>query len=206
MVLQSAGQSRALHQGRQERHQMDAGSPLFALHHAASSATMPFGSSFTPWLTIWPTSCGRWLCRPRWNTGRRRRCVRSWSRSGPRLSAMAGTSRSNWPKSPCPGTRFGKSRGGSMNCDEHPFRRRPGKSTVSKRCERCVRMTENMGKMPSGRRKIAKTSPSDSCGRDAVPLAVGRWYDFPEPSGYLGNVGLTFDDPKAISLRAIMKK
>ena len=31
----------------------------------------------------------------------------------------------NWPKSPCPGTCFGKSCGGSMNCDEDPLRRRP---------------------------------------------------------------------------------
>ena len=27
------------------------------------SATMPSGSSFTPWPTISPTSCGHWLCR-----------------------------------------------------------------------------------------------------------------------------------------------
>ena len=37
---------------------------------AASSATTRFGSSFTPWLTIWPTSCGRWPCRRKWSTGR----------------------------------------------------------------------------------------------------------------------------------------
>ncbi len=28
---------------------------------------------------------------------------------------------------------------------------------------------------------------------DTVPLAVGRWYDFPEFGGYLGNVGQTSD-------------
>ena len=38
--------------------------------HAASSATTRFGSSFTPWPTIWATSCGRLRCRRRWNTGR----------------------------------------------------------------------------------------------------------------------------------------
>ena len=38
--------------------------------HAASSATTRFGSSFTPWLTIWATSCGRLHCQRRWNTGR----------------------------------------------------------------------------------------------------------------------------------------
>ena len=31
-----------------------------------------------------------------------------------------------------------------------------------------------------------------SCGRDAVPLAGERRYDFPEFGGYLGNVGLEF--------------
>ncbi len=30
---------------------------------------------------------------------------------------------------------------------------------------------------------------SAGCGRDAVLLAVERWYDFPEFGGYLGNVG-----------------
>ena len=47
-----------------------------------------------------------------------------------------------------------------------------------------------MGKWPSKRGPISKIRPSDGCGRDAVPLAVGRWYDFPGFVGYLGNVGL----------------
>jgi len=38
--------------------------------HAASSAITRCGSSFTPWPTIWVTSCGRLRCRRRWNTGR----------------------------------------------------------------------------------------------------------------------------------------
>ena len=63
-VLQSPWDSGAVHQGRQIRHQVDPGC------HAASSATTGFGSSFTPWLTIWATSCGRLHCRRRWNTGR----------------------------------------------------------------------------------------------------------------------------------------
>ena len=33
--------------------------------------------------------------------------------------------------------------------------------------------------------------PSDGCGLDAVLMAVERWYDFPEFSGYLENVGLS---------------
>ena len=29
----------------------------------------------------------------------------------------------------------------------------------------------------------------DVCGRDGVLLVVERWYDFPEPGAYMGNVG-----------------
>ena len=52
-------------------------------------------------------------------------------------------------------------------------------------------MAENLGKWPSGRGPISKIRPSDGCGRDAVPLAVGRWYDFHEFGLHLGNVDLT---------------
>ncbi len=38
--------------------------------HVESSATTPSGCSFTPWPTISPTSCGRWLCQRRSSTGR----------------------------------------------------------------------------------------------------------------------------------------
>ena len=38
--------------------------------HVASSATMPFGSSFTPWLQSGQLHEGQWLCRRRWSTGR----------------------------------------------------------------------------------------------------------------------------------------
>jgi hypothetical protein len=41
-------------------------------------------------------------------------------------------------------------------------------------------MAENLGNWPSGREPISKIGPSDGCGRDAVPLAVERWYDFLE--------------------------
>ncbi len=51
-------------------------------------------------------------------------------------------------------------------------------------------MAENLAKWPSKRGPIAKIRPSDGCGRDAVPLAVGRWYDFHEFGCHLGNVGL----------------
>ncbi len=54
-------------------------------------------------------------------------------------------------------------------------------------------MAENMNKWPSKRGPISKIRPSDGCGRDAVPLAVERRYDFPEFGGYLGNVGLGTD-------------
>jgi hypothetical protein len=38
--------------------------------HAGSSATTRSGSSFTPWPTIWATSCGRWPCRKTSRTDR----------------------------------------------------------------------------------------------------------------------------------------
>jgi len=41
-------------------------------------------------------------------------------------------------------------------------------------------MAENQGKWPSKRGPTSKIRPSDGCGRDAVPLAVERWYDFHE--------------------------
>ncbi len=79
-----------------------------------------------------------------------------------------------------------------MICDQDPLRRRPGKSTARrKRQERCVRMARKMTEWPSKRGPISKIRPSDGCGRDAVLLAVERWYDFPEFGGYLGNVGLS---------------
>ena len=36
---------------------------------------------------------------------------------------------------------------------------------------------------------MSKIRPSDGCGKDAVPLAEERRYDFPEFGGYLGNDG-----------------
>ncbi len=54
-------------------------------------------------------------------------------------------------------------------------------------------MAENLGKWPSKREPISKIKPSDGCGRDAVLLAVERWYDFPEFGVYLGNVGLSLE-------------
>ncbi len=51
-------------------------------------------------------------------------------------------------------------------------------------------MADYLDKWPSKRGPISKIRPSDGCGRDAVPLAVERRYDFPESGGYLGNVGL----------------
>ncbi len=51
-------------------------------------------------------------------------------------------------------------------------------------------MAENLGKWPFKRGPISKIRSSDGCEGDAVPLAVVRWYDFPEFGGYLGNVGL----------------
>ncbi len=60
-------------------------------------------------------------------------------------------------------------------------------------------------KWPSKRGPISKIRPSDGCGKNAVPLAVVRRYDFPEIGGYLGNVGLICvaqvahgEDPKVL--------
>jgi len=50
-------------------------------------------------------------------------------------------------------------------------------------------MTTKLAEWASEHRQITKNSPSDGCGRDAVLLAVERWYDFPEFEGYLGTVG-----------------
>ena len=50
-------------------------------------------------------------------------------------------------------------------------------------------MAENRGKWPFKRRPLTKVRPSDGCKGNAVPLAVERWYKFPELRGYLGNVG-----------------
>ncbi len=51
-------------------------------------------------------------------------------------------------------------------------------------------MAEKLVKWPPGREQISKIGPSDGCGRDAVFLAVERWYDFHEFGLHLGNVGL----------------
>jgi hypothetical protein len=39
--------------------------------------------------------------------------------------------------------------------------------------------------MPCQPRNIAAVGASDGCGKDAVPLAVEWWYDFPEFESYL---------------------
>ncbi len=53
-------------------------------------------------------------------------------------------------------------------------------------------MAENQGKWPSNRGLISKIRPSDGCGKDAVPLAVGKSYDFHKFGCHLGNVGLSW--------------
>ena len=74
--------------------------------------------------------------------------------------------------------------------DQDPLWRRPGKSMAGrKRQEGCVRMTENPSQWPSKRGSISEIRPSDGYPRDAIPLAVGRWYDIHEHECHLGNVG-----------------
>ena len=50
-------------------------------------------------------------------------------------------------------------------------------------------MVENGGKWPSKRGPISKIGSPDGCGRDAVPFAVERRYDFRELGCHMGNVG-----------------
>ena len=57
-------------------------------------------------------------------------------------------------------------------------------------------MAGKPGKWPSGRGPISKIRPSDGCGRDTVPLAVGQWYDFHSVGCHLGNVGLNVNETR----------
>jgi len=50
-------------------------------------------------------------------------------------------------------------------------------------------MAENLGTWPSKRGPISKIRLSDGCGREPVPLAVERWYDFHGFGIHLENVG-----------------
>ncbi len=50
-------------------------------------------------------------------------------------------------------------------------------------------MADNLDKWPFERGPISNIRLSDGCGRDAIPLAGERWYEFPEFGGYLENVG-----------------
>ncbi len=50
-------------------------------------------------------------------------------------------------------------------------------------------MARNMAEWHPKHGPITKIMLSDGVKRDTVLLAVGRWYDFPEFGGYLGNVG-----------------
>ena len=77
-----------------------------------------------------------------------------------------------------------------MNCDEDPLRRRPRESTAKrKRQEGCVCMTRKLTVWPFENDQTKKVGPSDGCRGNAVPLAVGKWYDFHEIGWHLGNVG-----------------
>ena len=56
-------------------------------------------------------------------------------------------------------------------------------------------MARKMTEWPSKRGPITKIMPSDGCIGDTVPLAVGKWYDFHEFGWYMGNVGLSRENP-----------
>ena len=50
-------------------------------------------------------------------------------------------------------------------------------------------MVRKVTEWPSHRGPITKIMPSDGCKGDAVPLALGQWYNFHEVGCHLGNVG-----------------
>ncbi len=52
-------------------------------------------------------------------------------------------------------------------------------------------MAGKMTEWPSNSAPITKIMPSDGCEGDAVPLAVGRSYNFHEFGCHLGNLGLS---------------
>jgi len=58
-------------------------------------------------------------------------------------------------------------------------------------------MMKNRAEWASEHGQTTKIRLSEGCGRDAVLLAVERWYDFPEFGGYLGNVGLMHITPRS---------
>ncbi len=77
-----------------------------------------------------------------------------------------------------------------MICDQDPRRRRPGKSTAGKKMTVGVCLNgRKYGQMAFQTRTDLQNQAIGWLRRDAVLLAVERWYDFPEFGGYLGNVG-----------------
>ncbi len=77
-----------------------------------------------------------------------------------------------------------------MICDQDPLRPRLREFDGQVKAAGGVCLDgEKMTEWPAKRVPITKIRPSDGCGRDAVPLAVERWSNFPELGGYLGNVG-----------------
>ncbi len=84
-----------------------------------------------------------------------------------------------------------------MICEQDPLRRRPRKSTARQKTMGEVRLDgEKFGQWPSKRGPIAKIRRSDGCGRNAVPLAVGKQYKLHILGWNLGNVSLIFETYK----------
>jgi hypothetical protein len=60
-----------------------------------------------------------------------------------------------------------------------PARRRPGKSTAQVKTTGGVCLNGGKsGQLAFQTRVCSKIRPSDGCGKDAILLAVERWYDF----------------------------
>ena len=82
---------------------------------------------------------------------------------------------------------------GLLRITFRPFTTPPGMSASRPKAEVAKRGLELPFLATSGSSSapwMPQIRPSNGCGREAVLLAVERWYDFPEFGGYLGNIGL----------------
>jgi hypothetical protein len=87
---------------------------------------------------------------------------------------------------------FGKSCGGSKNCDQVPLHRGPRKSTArQKKAMGEVRLDdEKLGRMGFRTRPNRNRRAIRRLSRNAVSLAACSKYNFRELGAYLGNAGL----------------
>ena len=144
---------------------------------AARSGTMRCGCSCLRWPTTSPTFFACWRCPMRSPNDRGPRCARSWSRLPLGLCAMAATSSSSSPRSPCQGRSFPRSRRTPVGSTDHPCsgRRKPERSQDASKVVAAVRRGDFDCPVPAssesgframvepGRRKLGRI-----CGRPSV--------------------------------------